>query len=226
MNKFMMNAAVIAAIPSRVILVAVTKTLPASSIQEAYRAGIRHFGENYVEEFEQKYANLPRKIKENAVFHMIGHVQSRKVKRVAELFDWVDSVDSIELARKLDGAAGKLHKKLHVLFQVNVSGEETKYGFQNSHIVISGLTRVSPVLYENFIFRNLILDGLMTMPPAVGNPEENRTIFRSLKNVSQTLRKKHPGFGPELSMGTSQDYRVAIAEGATMVRLGTILFGC
>lgn len=212
----MINISILSTIPSGVTLVAVTKTLPALSIQEAYRAGIRHFGENYVEEFEEKYAQLPDVMKKNATFHMIGHVQGRKAKKAAALFDWVDSVDSMELAQKLDGAAGVLNKKLHVLFQINVSGETGKSGFRH----------ISMLPYEYMPYRNVAVEGLMTMPPAVGNPEENRTIFRSLKNFSETLRKKHPGFGPELSMGTSQDYRVAIAEGATMIRLGTILFVC
>lgn len=211
----MINISILSTIPSGVTLVAVTKTLPASSIQEAYWAGIRHFGENYAREFEEKYAQLPEEIQKGATFHMIGHVQSRKIKKVVELFDWVDSVDSMELAQKLDAAARALNKKLHILFEVNLSGETTKYGFQKSDLV----------LYGNVHFSNLILDGLMTMPPAVGNPEENRMIFRSLKKLSETIRSKHPVFGPALSMGTSQDYQVAIDEGATMVRLGTALFG-
>ena len=211
----MINISILSTIPSGVTLVAVTKTLPASSILQAYRAGIRNFGENYVEEFEEKYAQLPDEVKKNATFHMIGHVQGRKAKKVAALFDWVDSVDSMELAQKLDTAAGSVQKKLHVLFQINISGEKTKYGFQNSHIVI----------HENFRFHNLIIEGLMTMPPAVVHSEDNRGVFRSLKILSETLRKKYSALGSVVSMGTSQDYQVAIAEGATMVRLGTVIFG-
>ena len=212
----MINISILSTIPPGVTLVAVTKTLPALSIEEAYRAGIRHFGENYMEEFEEKYAQLAEKIQKGATFHMIGHVQGRKAKKVAALFDWVDSVDSIELAQKLDEAAGSLHKKLHVLFQMNVSGETGKSGFHH----------VNMLPCEHMPYENMVVEGLMTMPPVVSNPEDNREVFRSLKNLSEALRKKYPTFGPGLSMGTSQDYRVAIEEGATMVRLGTILFGC
>ncbi|MBI5448916.1 YggS family pyridoxal phosphate-dependent enzyme [Candidatus Gottesmanbacteria bacterium] len=211
----MMNTSVIATVPPRVTLVAVTKTLPASSIVEAYRQGIRHFGENYVGEFEKKYAQLPKEIQQGATFHMIGHVQSRKIKKVAELFDWVDSVDSVKLAQKLDEAAGKLHKKLHVLFQINISGEAKKSGFHH----------VNMLPCEHIPYRNMSVEGLMTMPPAVTDPEGSRNIFRSLKHFSETVRKKQPAIGSVLSMGTSQDYQVAIDEGATMVRLGTMLFG-
>lgn len=210
-----MNVSVILSIPPGVTLVAVTKTVPVSAIVEAYRLGIRHFGENYVGEFEEKYAQLPEEVRKGATFHMIGHVQSRKVKQVVALFDWVDSVDSVALAQKLDAAAGNVKKKIHILFQVNISGEKTKYGFrdfQNAKL-------------EHFHFPNLIIDGLMTMPPAVTNPEDNRKIFRSLKNLSDAVRKKYQEFGSTLSMGTSQDYQVAIEERATMVRLGTALFG-
>lgn len=202
-------------IPQGVTLVAVTKTLSVSSIEQAYRAGVRHFGENYVEEFEEKYRALSSEVKNGAVFHMIGHVQSRKVKKVAEIFDWVDSVDSVALAQKLDEAAGNVHKKLHILFQINVSGEAEKSGFHHVHMLPC----------EHIPYANMVVEGLMTMPPAVKNPEDNRAIFRSLKNFSIALHRKYPAFGHVLSMGTSQDYQVAIEEGATMVRIGTAVFG-
>lgn len=210
-----MNTAIISSIHSGVTLVAVTKMRPASAIEEAYRAGVRHFGENYVEEFEEKYGQLSDEIKKNAIFHMIGHVQSRKVKKVAEIFDWVDSVDSAELAQKLDAAAGSLNKKLHILFQINASGEAEKSGFHHGTMVPC----------EHMPYKHIVVEGLMTMPPAVVNPEDNRAIFRSLKNISNSLRVTCPALGSALSMGTSQDYRVAIEEGASMVRLGEALFG-
>ena len=223
----MVNAAIIATIPTRVTLVAVTKTLPASSIEEAYHSGIRHFGENYVSEFAQKYANLPPEIKEDAIFHMIGHVQSRKVKKTVELFDWVDSVDSVRLAKKLSEEASRQGRPLSILLEVNLTGETTKSGYD-----LAGWEKDAEklnVFFQNIhaiqAFPALLISGLMTMPPAVGNPDDNRMIFRSLKKLSETIRKKHPAFGPALSMGTSQDYAVAIEEGATMVRLGKALFG-
>ncbi|MBI5619628.1 YggS family pyridoxal phosphate-dependent enzyme [Candidatus Gottesmanbacteria bacterium] len=205
----------IISLPQSVTLVAVTKTLPVSVIEEAYAHGVRHFGENYVEEFAEKYAQLPDEIKQHAIFHMIGHMQSRKVKRAVELFDWVDSVDTVGLAQKLDEAAGNLHKKLYTLFQINVSGETGKSGFRH----------VSMLPCEHMPYKHVVAKGLMTMPPAVKNPEDNRAIFKSLKSFSKTLRIKCPALGSVLSMGTSQDYQVAIEEGATMVRLGTVLFG-
>ena len=209
------HAMKVVSLPSSVALIAVTKTFPVEAIIEAYRSGIRHFGENYVEEFAQKYANLPQEIKDNATFHMIGHVQSRKVKKVVELFDWVDSVDSVRLAKKLSQEAERQGRSLSVLLEVNLSGEPTKSGFAPEAI---------PQLIEEIVnLPNLVVSGLMTMPPMVTDPEENRAVFRSLKMLSQELRAKYPSIGPQLSMGTSQDYRVAIEEAATMVRLGRAL---
>ena len=213
----MMNTSILSTLPVGVILIAVTKTLPVAVIEEAYRSGIRHFGENYVEEFEEKYDALPQEIKDNAIFHMIGHVQSRKVKRVVELFDWVDSVDSIKLANKLNEEAQRQGRSVSILLEVNLTGEASKYGFDPA-----GFFQNVAAIHA---LPALLISGLMTMPPAVGNPDDNRMIFRSLKKLSETIRKKHPAFGPALSMGTSQDYAVAIEEGATMVRLGKALFG-
>ena len=119
----------IPSLPPAVTLVAVTKTFAVEAIIEAYRAGIRHFGENYVEEFATKYANLPQEIKEHAVFHMIGHVQSKKATDVVRLFDRVDSVDSIKLARKLSREAVRQGLSLSVLLEVNLTAEATKFGF-------------------------------------------------------------------------------------------------
>jgi pyridoxal phosphate enzyme (YggS family) len=154
-------------------------------------------------------------------------VQGNKARDVAKLFDCVDSVDSIDLAKQLDKEAASAGKKLRILLEVNLSGELTKYGFDLAHwdgqtdkrdrflATISDLTR----------FSNITIEGLMTMPRYVTNPEDNRAIFQSMKKLSETLRTQTPGFGSELSMGTSCDYRVAIEEGATQVRLGEVLFG-
>lgn len=198
-------------ISQSVTLVAVTKTFPVEMIIEAYQSGIRHFGENYVEEFEQRYRLLPLEIKKNAVFHMIGHVQSRKVKKVVELFDWVDSVDSMKLAQKLNTEAKRQDRSLSVLLEVNLSGEATKYGFTPEELQQS--------LHELVALPNLRVEGLMIMPPLATDPEENREVFRSARRLCKEIGLSH------LSMGTSQDYKVAIEEEATMVRLGTALFG-
>jgi len=188
-------------------VVAVTKTFPFEAVATAHAMGLKNIGENRVEEAGDKIAEAKKHGYTDVVWHMIGHVQSRKVKEVVELFDWVDSVDSIELLKKLDNAAGVFNKKLHVLLEVNVSGEQSKYGFQQ--------------IPKDLNFPNLIIEGLMTMAPYVKNPQENRKIFRALKQLSETVSS----IGKELSMGTSCDYLVAIEEGATQVRLGAALFG-
>lgn len=188
-------------------VVAVTKTFPFEAVATAHAMGLRHIGENRVKEARGKIDEAKKKGMNDIVWHMIGHVQSRKAREVVGLFDWVDSVDSIELLQKLDRAAGMLKKKLHVFLEINISGEKSKYGFN--------------VIPKDLKFSNLIIEGLMTMAPLVNNPEDNRKYFRSLK----TLSEKSPGIGKELSMGTSCDYQVAIEEGATQVRLGTALFG-
>lgn len=206
------------ALPPSVTLVAVTKTFPVDAIVEGYAAGIRHFGENYVEEFEEKYEQLPLDIKEHAVFHMIGHVQSRKAKRVAAVFDWVDSVDSMKLAKKLSEEASRQGQPLSILLEVNLTGEASKYGFDpvgffQNVATISAL----PALQ---------LCGLMIMPPLVSEPEKNRSVFHRARRLFEDVgcQYRHASW-KHLSMGTSQDYRVAMEEGATMVRLGTVLFG-
>lgn len=188
-------------------VVAVTKTFPFEAVATAHSMGLRHIGENRVSEAKGKIEETKRRGFGDIIWHMIGHVQSRVARDVVEVFDWVDSVDSIELLKKLDGAAGDLGKKLHVLLEVNISGEKSKFGFE--------------VLPKDLKFSNLIIEGLMTMAPLVKNPEDNRKIFRSLKALSE----KTSFIGKELSMGTSCDYQVAIEEGATQVRLGEALFG-
>ncbi len=189
------------------VVVAVTKTFPFEIVQKAVKMGYTHIGENRVEEAKKKIQLARQNELENLCWHMIGHVQSRKVSDVVELFDRVDSVDSVELLEKLDTEAGKIGKKLHVLLEVNISGEKSKYGFDE--------------IPKNLNYQNLIIDGLMTMAPFVTNPEDNRSIFRSLRALSAST----PKIGNVLSMGTSCDYAVAIDEGATEVRLGEALFG-
>ncbi len=194
-------------IPSSVTVVAVTKTFPFEVVVMAHAMGLRHIGENRVEEARWKIEEAKKRGFTDIVWHMVGHVQSRKARDVVELFDWVDSVDSVALLQKLDTEAAKIHKKLHVLLEVNVSGEKSKYGLDS--------------IPNNMNFLSLSIGGLMTMAPFVEDPEDNRKIFRSLKILSSAT----PDIGKELSMGTSCDYQVAIEEGATQVRLGTALFG-
>ncbi|MBI3667835.1 MAG: YggS family pyridoxal phosphate-dependent enzyme [Acidobacteria bacterium] len=188
-----------------ITLIGVSKIKPAAAIREAYEAGLRHFGENYVQEFQTKRAelgNLP-----GATFHMIGHLQSNKARVAAELFDVIQTVDSVRLARRLNEAG----KRLRVLIEVRLSPEEAKSGASEQEL---------PALIEAVrSMENLELRGLMVMPPWPETPEDSRPYFRRL----QELAAAH-GLS-ELSMGMTGDFEVAIEEGATMIRVGTAIFG-
>jgi PLP dependent protein len=213
--------------PRPVTVVAITKTFPYEIVKTAHDKGYRHFGENRVEEAREKIERAQSEGFNGIVWHMIGHVQSRKVPDVVRLFDRVDSVDSMGLARELDREAEKLNNKIHMLLEVNLTGEATKFGFDLAdwehnpeklrHFYLS--------IDESMSLKNILVDGLMTMPPYVANAEDNRAVFRSMKRLSEAIRTQTAAFGAELSMGTSCDYTVAIEEGATQVRLGEILFG-
>lgn len=200
------NAA-IAAGRSRVdiTLIAVTKVFPAPAIREAYALGLRDFGENYVQEFEQKFplvADLS-----GTRFHLIGHLQSNKARKSAELFHAVQTVDSARLARRLDEAG----KRLDIMIEVKLSAEQAKTGASPDEL---------PALVESIrSCANLTLTGLMTMPPWSEDPEVSRPYFRRLRELAGQLGLPH------LSMGMSHDLEVAIQEGATHVRVGTALFG-
>lgn len=188
-----------------ITLLAVTKTFPAEVVVEAYALGLREFGENYVQEFEQK-APLVRGL-EGARFHLIGHLQSNKSRRVGELFDVIQTVDTPKLARRLDALA----RPLEVMIEVKLSPEETKAGCAPEDL---------PALIEAIrACPNLRLAGLMTMPPWADDPELSRPYFRRLRGLAE----QHGLSG--LSMGMSHDLEVAIEEGATVVRVGTALFG-
>lgn len=188
-----------------VTLLAVTKTFPAEVILKAYELGLREFGENYVQEFEQK-APLVRTLA-GARFHLIGHLQSNKSRRAGELFDVIETVDSPKLARRLDALA----RPLDVMIEVKLSPEEAKAGCAPEDL---------PALIEAIrACPNLRLTGLMTMPPWSDDPEMSRPYFRRLRELAQ----EHGLRG--LSMGMSHDLEVAIEEGATVVRVGTALFG-
>jgi len=190
---------------SEVTLIAVTKKFPAQVTREAYELGLRHFGENYVQEFETKYPELADL--KDAEFHLIGHLQSNKARSAAELFKVVETVDSERLARRLDQAG----RPLEVMIEVKLSEEETKAG---------AAAEALPSLIDAIrAFPNLRLTGLMTMPPWSDDPEVTRPYFRRLA----ALARQHEL--PKLSMGMSHDLEAAIEEGATHVRVGTALFG-
>ena len=200
--------------PGEVKLLAVSKTFPASDVLEAYQAGQREFGENRVQELEQKVPVLPGDI----VWHLIGHLQSNKAAKAAELADWVHSVDSVKLVNKLSDAAQKAGKTLKILLEVNVSGEESKYGIRSAEELYQvAEAAVSAPAIE--------WKGLMTMAPADAQGEELKAVFSGLRRMRDELEQKYSVKLPELSMGMSGDYPAAIAEGATIVRIGTAIFG-
>lgn len=188
-----------------VTLLAVTKVFPAQAIRDAYALGLREFGENYVQEFEEKtpqLTDLP-----GARYHLIGHLQSNKSRKAAELFQVVETVDSGKLARRLNESA----RQMEVLIEVKLSPEQSKSGASPEEL---------PALIEAIGAQsNLTLTGLMTMPPWSDNPEDSRPYFRELRLLAGRL-----GLA-KLSMGMSHDLEVAIEEGSTIVRVGTALFG-
>ena len=198
--------------PASVRLVAVTKTFPVETVQAAYGCGLRDFGENRVQEFQQK---IPRLHTPEAAFHLIGHLQSNKV-RPAMAFDWIETVDSERLARRLSRAASESGKVLSVLIEVKLGEEETKTGISENRLR-ELVTAVTPL-------PGLALRGLMTMPPYTEDPEGARPFFRRLRELRDCLQAEFPDLR-ELSMGMSRDFRSAIEEGATIVRIGTALFG-
>ena len=205
--------------PEEVALMAVTKTFPAERIREAYAAGLRLFGENRVQEFGGKAESLQDL--NDAEWHMIGHLQSNKAGKAAELFSAVDSIDSFKLAEKLNAAAEKLNKKLDVLIEINVGSEEAKSG------VAPDAPELEKILQAASGLRNLRIRGLMTIPPFTEDPQQARPYFRRLRDIRDGIAaQKLPAVAMGvLSMGMSHDFEVAIEEGATCVRVGTGIFG-
>jgi pyridoxal phosphate enzyme (YggS family) len=203
--------------PADIELIAVSKNFPRESILSAIDAGQRHLAENRVQEAEQKIPSF--RANSDLIWHMIGHLQSNKAQRAAELFDVIHSVDSVKLARKLSQAAGDLGKVLSVLIQVDLGHEATKSGVDE--------TQVADMVGEVASLGGLRLDGLMTVPPFFEDPEDARPYFIALREFIERLEQSHPGClgRRELSMGMSHDYAVAIREGTTMVRIGTSIFG-
>lgn len=215
-------------LPAGVILVAVTKKFPAEAVSLGYQAGLVHFGENYVQEAKMKISKVKVRAEDPFVWHMIGHLQTNKVKKAVKLFDWIDSVDSLKLAKKISRAAQTQNKGINILLEVNLSGEASKFGFNlaNWQKDKAKYQKFSETVREILKLPNLKLRGLMTMPPTVGNPENNRPIFQQMRQLLSALNKEFPAAHfHELSMGTSHDFKVALSEGATMVRLGESLFG-
>lgn len=205
--------------PEEIALMAVTKTFPAECIREAYDAGLRLFGENRVQEFAGKFDAL-RDLRD-AEWHLIGHLQTNKAAKAAELFGAIDSVDSLRLAEKLNASAQKLGKKLAVLIEINVGGETAKSGVAPESDELTDLLRAAPSL------KHLEFRGLMTIPPFIEDPQQARPYFRKLRELrDQVAARRIPAIGTDtLSMGMSHDFEVAIEEGSTCVRVGTAIFG-
>jgi len=205
--------------PGEITLMAVSKTFPPEEITEAHAAGVRVFGENRVQEFAGKIAEL--RSLAGAEWHLIGHLQSNKASKAAELFDAMDSVDSLRLAERLNHAASKLGKKLRVLIEVNVGGEVAKSGVAPDSAELEAILSAAPGL------ENLEIRGLMTIPPLTEDPQGARQYFRRLRGLRDAVAARRlPGISMEvLSMGMSHDFAVAIDEGSTCVRVGTAIFG-
>jgi len=199
-----------------ITLIGVSKTHPASAIREAYEAGIRHFGENRIQEWEGKRAGTEGLA---ATWHLIGHLQSNKTARAARLFHSVDSVDDFAIAQRLDRARAEagITGKLRVLIEVRIAPEETKSGV--------GISELPELAERCADLSRLLLAGLMCIPPFLETAEQVRPYFRRLRELRDELTGKTGSDLPVLSMGMSHDFEVAIEEGATEVRVGTALFG-
>jgi pyridoxal phosphate enzyme (YggS family) len=217
--------------PSEIALVAVSKTFPVEMILAAHALSVQHFGENRVEEAAQKIPSVNQQLSQppnhlttqppNITWHLVGHLQSRKVKDAASLFDLVHSIDSVALARRLNDRVSALGKTMPILLEVNVSGEATKYGFTPAP-----LEAFFEMTGEILALPRLDVQGLMTIAPIVAHPDDARPYFGMLRELRDELRARFPERAwQHLSMGMTDDFQVAIAEGATIVRIGRAIFG-
>jgi pyridoxal phosphate enzyme (YggS family) len=197
-------------------LVAVSKTVAADIVREAIEAGVTVLGENYVQEARDKFKAL---VQYPVSWHFIGHLQSNKAKYAVRLFDLIHSVDSLKLARELDKQAAKVDKVQQILVQVNISGEDTKSGISADE--------APGLIAEIGRLKNIAVKGLMTMPPYFYQPEKVRPFFAALRELRDRIKAQSPPNVSleELSMGMTGDFEVAIKEGATLVRIGTAIFG-
>jgi pyridoxal phosphate enzyme (YggS family) len=205
---------------SEITLIAVSKTVPAARVREAIEAGVHTLGESRVQEAAAKISELqPLSAERKVRWHLIGHLQSNKARRAVELFDAIHSVDDLKLAERLDRFAAELGKRLPIFIEVNIGGEESKSGVAPEAVL--------PLCEQVSKLPNLELKGLMAVPPFSDNPENARPFFRRLRQLRDEARRT--GAGGErfndLSMGMSDDFEVAIEEGATFVRIGSALFG-
>lgn len=200
---------------SQITLIAVSKTKPLAALKEAYESGSRDFGENKVQEILQKAPDMPQ----DARFHMIGHLQRNKVKQVLKHVVLIHSVDSVRLAKQIQEDAEKENMDVDILLEVNVAKEESKFGFMPEEV----LDAIEQIRH----FSNVHIRGLMTIAPFVDDPEKNRPVFKKLYQLAVDIKCKNIDnvTMAVLSMGMTGDYEVAVEEGATMIRVGTGIFG-
>jgi len=201
--------------PGEVTLIAVSKTKPVEDISTLYEHGVRDFGENKVQELTEKYEQLPKDIR----WHLIGHLQTNKVKYIVDKVHLIHSVDSVKLAEQIEKEAAKKDVIVNILVQVNVANEDSKFGLDTDE-TLRNVEAISK-------FPHIRIKGLMTIAPFVENGEENRKYFKNLKQLSVDIHEKNiDNVSMDfLSMGMSGDYETAIEEGATLVRVGTNIFG-
>jgi pyridoxal phosphate enzyme (YggS family) len=200
--------------PHSVQLIAVSKTQSADRVREAAMCGQRHFGENYVQEFLEKHEALQDL---DLRWHFIGHLQTNKVKMIVGKVDYIHSIDSIKLAQEVSKRAVALNLTQKILLQVNLAGEASKGGFSRDEVKVS--------FAEIAALPGISVDGLMMIPPPVDNPEDSREQFRELRLLAEALGLSRRHDALQLSMGMTGDFAVAIEEGATLVRVGTAIFG-
>lgn len=198
-------------------IIAITKYVTSQKVIEAYNAGIRNFGENKVQDAEIKRAELPEEIEKASQWHFVGHLQTNKIKKVVGKFDYIHSVDSLKLLNAISEYAESQNIVQKVLIQVNIANEESKFGFEPDEVE------------ENFseisAFGSINIVGLMTMAPFTFDSNEQRCVFRGLRELRTRIQNKfNTQELKELSMGMSNDYKIAVEEGATMIRIGSALF--
>ncbi|MCI5805433.1 MAG: YggS family pyridoxal phosphate-dependent enzyme [Clostridium sp.] len=201
--------------PKEITLIAVSKTKPLENIEELIEIGVEDFGENKVQELCDKYEHVSQPVR----FHLIGHLQTNKVKYIVDKACLIHSVDSLKLAQTIQKEAAKKQVIAQILIEVNVAEEDSKFGLHAEDVI--------PFIQEISTMPNLHVNGLMTIAPFVDDPEDNRKYFRTLKQLSLDITSKNIDNIDMnvLSMGMTNDYKVAIEEGATMVRVGTAIFG-
>ena len=199
--------------PQTITLLAVTKTKPVADIERAYQCGQRHFGENYLQEAEQKINAL---MQLQIIWHYIGSIQSNKTRKISELFDWVHSIERYKIAQQLSKYRPAHKAPLNILLQINIDNEPGKSGIR--------LSEVMPLADQINALTQVKLRGLMAIPAVHDNPEDQRRPFRKMKQALTELQQRYPECDT-LSMGMSGDMQAAIAEGSTLVRIGTAIFG-